>query len=84
MDADRLAPQIIHAFHAHVTGNDQRPQTVLNVAGMSWWARFVISRRERLLAGLWYDEGPPDNDVCIDLRDGTWSELEDDSRSLYC
>ncbi len=84
MDADRLAPQIIHAFHAHVTGNDQRPQTVLNVAGMSWWARFVISRRERLLAGLWYDEGPPDNDVCIDLRDGTWRELEDDSRSLYC
>lgn len=74
-DADKLAPQIIHAFYAHVTGNDQRPQSVLDVAGMSWWARFVISRREQLLAGLWHDKGPPDNDLEIDLHEGSWREL---------
>ncbi len=70
--AAKIAPQVIDAFEAHVTGNEQKPDRVLDLDGVSPWAKFVMRQRRPLLEGLWAQEGPPDNALDIQLTTGTW------------
>jgi len=73
-DAAALAPQIIDAFQAHCVGNPHSTDRILDFAGINAWGRFVMSNYRALLTGLWEQSGPPDNDLVINLADGTWEK----------
>ncbi len=75
-DANILIPQILKAFLAHAIGNEEpAPAKVLDLQGISWWGKLIMSRKKPLLEGLWQQSLPPDNDLSIDLRTGKYGEL---------
>lgn len=71
-DAEILAPQIVRAFTAHGTGNEEKPGDILNLQGVGYWGRIVMSIKRPLLEGLWEQSPPPDNNLFIDLKTGNY------------
>jgi hypothetical protein len=39
---------------------------------LSFMGWVVVTYRKGLLKGLWFDLEPPDNNITIDLKTGTW------------
>jgi len=71
-DARFIAPQIASAFIAHYEGNEQPPQVIVDKKGVGFMGRLVLWNRGSLVRGLWTDLEPPDDDILIDLSDGSW------------
>lgn len=72
-DVDILTPQIVKAFLAHAIGNETpAPEKILDFQGISWWGKFIMSRKKTFLEGLWQQSLPPDNDLSIDLKTGEY------------
>ncbi len=69
-DARRLAPQIVRAFRAHGTGNEDPGEEVIKFQGIGWWGKAVMSLKKPLLESLWEQSPVPDNHLSIDLSTG--------------
>ena len=67
-----IAPQAAEAFVAHYLGDEKPPAEILNTEGINWWGRVILNAQKDLIYGLWYDLEPPDNQLVINLRDGSW------------
>jgi 3',5'-cyclic AMP phosphodiesterase CpdA len=73
-EAEKLAPQIAEAFVAHYAGDERFAGTeMLTLSGLSLMGSVVVGNRKDLVTGLWADLEPADNDVFINLADGSWS-----------
>jgi hypothetical protein len=73
-EAERLAQQVAQAFVAHYAGDENLPsgQEAIQTKGLSTRAEIVINFRKDLVIGLWNDLEPPDNNITIDLKTGSW------------
>jgi 3',5'-cyclic AMP phosphodiesterase CpdA len=73
-EAEKLAVQVAQAFVAHYSGDENLPagQEALQSSGLSIPGRAVVLFRKNLVIGLWNDLPPPDNNVIIDLKTGSW------------
>lgn len=66
-----LAPQLLSAFEAHCTGNEQ-PGEPVDFNCLSLWGRIVLGRLRGLIEGLNCTDPPPDNHITIDLATGDY------------
>jgi DNA repair exonuclease SbcCD nuclease subunit len=73
-EAEKLAKQVAQAFLAHYAGDENLPpgQEALQSRGLSIPGRVVVTFRKDLVIGLWHDLEPPDNNITIDLKTGSW------------
>jgi 3',5'-cyclic AMP phosphodiesterase CpdA len=73
-EAEKLARQVAQAFVAHYAGDENLPpgQETLQSRGLSIPGRVVVTFRKDLVIGLWNDLEPPDNNITIDLKTGSW------------
>ncbi len=73
-EAETLSGDIAKAFEAHYGGDESLPpgQQVIRESGLSPLAWLVIQFRKDLIYGLWKDLPPPDNNVTLNLKDGSW------------
>jgi len=73
-EAEKLAEEVAQAFIAHYVGDENLPtgQEVMQTKGLSIPGRLVVFFRKDLVIGLWDDLEPPDNNVTIDLKTGSW------------
>lgn len=67
-----VAPQVTAAIAAHYAGDETPPSVLLDLKGVGLWGRFVARTQRYFLEGLWNDLEPPDNELAIDLKYGTW------------
>ncbi len=68
-DRDRLNPQIARAYATHLAGDEVRPETVLQTAGLGLWTRVVAWTQRDLIEGWYTDLPPADNNLVIDLAE---------------
>jgi len=73
-EAEKIAQEIAYGFGAHYGGDEQLApgQTMVTETGLSPLAWAVIQYRKDLILGLWKDLPPPDNNLTINLKDGSW------------
>ncbi|MFA5400971.1 MAG: metallophosphoesterase [Dehalococcoidia bacterium] len=73
-EAEKIAQEIAVGFGAHYGGDEQLApgQTMVTETGLSPLAWAVIQYRKDLILGLWKDLPPPDNNLTINLKDGSW------------
>lgn len=73
-EAEKLAEEVAQAFVAHYAGDENLPpgQEVMQTKGLSIPGRVVVVFRKDLVVGLWDDLEPPDNNITIDLKTGSW------------
>ncbi len=73
-EAEKIAQEIAVGFGAHYGGDEQLAagQTMVTETGLSPLAWLVIQYRKDLILGLWKDLPPPDNNLTINLKDGSW------------
>jgi len=73
-EAEKLAKQVAQAFLAHYAGDENLPsgQEAMQASGLSIPGWVVVNLRKDLVIGLWHDLPPPDNNVTIDLKTGSW------------
>ena len=62
----------MHAFIAHYLGDENPPAEIINKEGINWWGRVILNAQKDLIIGVWNDLEPPDNQLVINLRDGSW------------
>jgi 3',5'-cyclic AMP phosphodiesterase CpdA len=74
VEAEKLAGQVAQAFLAHYAGDEYLPagQEAMQTSGLSIPGWVVVNFRKNLVIGLWHDLPPPDNNVTIDLKTGSW------------
>jgi 3',5'-cyclic AMP phosphodiesterase CpdA len=76
-EASVLASQVTDAFAAHFRGDEHFTGTeMIRTRGLGPLAGIVVGLRKDLIASLWSDPEPPDNDLVIDLSTGTWEKVE--------
>lgn len=68
----RLCPQIARAYTAHLAGDEKKPDTVIDSSNTGLMGRLAAFLRKDLIEGWWTDLAPPDNELVIDLADGSW------------
>ncbi len=73
-EAEKIAKEIAQGFAAHYAGDEQLApgQSMVTETGLSPLAWLVIQYRKDLITGLWKDLPPPDNNVTLNLKDGSW------------
>ena len=73
-EAEKIAKEIAVGFGAHYGGDEQLEagQVMVTETGLSPLAWLVIQYRKDLILGLWKDLPPPDNEVTLNLKDGSW------------
>ena len=74
LEADKIAKEIVFSYAAHVAGDEQLAagQTMVTETGLSPLAWAVVQYRKDNVIGLWNDLPPPDNNVTLNLKDGSW------------
>lgn len=70
-DAQKLSGQIGDAFIAHYEGDEPTVDRYLDVSGVGLLGRLMILTKRRLIKELHTDLPPADNEVVIDLDNGT-------------
>ncbi len=75
-EAEKLAGQVAQAFLAHYAGDENLPsgQEAMQTSGLSIPGWVVVNFRKNLVIGLWHDLPPPDNNITIDLKTGSWQK----------
>jgi hypothetical protein len=72
-EASTFAAEVADAFAAHFRGDEHfTGSEMIRTRGLSPMAGLVIGMRKDLITSLWTDTEPPDNDLVINLADGTW------------
>lgn len=73
-EARSLTPQITAAVEANLVGDERFTGTeMLRTKGLSFMGGVVVAARKDLVAGLWNDPEPADNNLTINLRTGSWT-----------
>lgn len=70
----KLSPQIADAYLAHLAGDEKKPEVMISGRGSGIMGRIVLFFQRDLVEGWWTDLPPPDNQLVIDLEDGTWHQ----------
>jgi hypothetical protein len=74
-EAETLAAQVTAAFAAHFRGDEHFQGTeMIRTSGLSPLAGLAVGLRKDLIASLWTDTEPPDNDLVIDCATGAWEK----------
>jgi predicted phosphodiesterase len=74
-EASTIAAQITDAFAAHFRGDEHfTGSEMIRTRGLSPLAGIIVGMRKDLIASLWNDTEPPDNNLVIDLAAGTWEQ----------
>jgi len=73
-EAEKISKEVAVAFAAHYAGDEklaagQQPVIESGLSPLGW---VVIQMRKDLLIGKWNDLPPADNNVTLNLKDGTW------------
>lgn len=73
-EAQKISKEIAVAFGAHYAGDEKLAagQQPVIESGLSPLAWVVIQMRKDLIIGLWNDLPPADNNITLNLADGTW------------
>ena len=67
-----INPQISKAYATHLKGDEVKPGQVLDTSNIGIWAKLIVYMQENLIYG-WYTDLPPgDNQLTIDLTNGTY------------
>lgn len=69
-DAAKLSGQIGAAFVTHYVGDEPTGKHPLDLKGVKFLGRVIISFRKKLIKGLYKDIYPQDNDLIINLKTG--------------
>jgi 3',5'-cyclic AMP phosphodiesterase CpdA len=72
---DLIAPQITRAYMAHLKGDEQKPEQVIDKKDFSLWLKIIAWVKNDLIHGWWTDLPPGDNDLTIDLVTGAVETL---------
>lgn len=74
LEADKIAKELVLGYTAHVGGDEQLApgQKMVTETGLSPLAWAVVQLRKDLIIGLWTDLPPADNNVTLNLKDGSW------------
>nr|NJM01873.1 metallophosphoesterase [Desulfobacula sp.] len=65
-----ITGQVAKAYGAHLSGDEKKPDPVINPEGFGPWLRFIAWMQKDLINGWWTDLPPKDNDLVIDLATG--------------
>ena len=73
-ESENIGKQISQGFAAHFAGDEklapgQQPVIETGLSPLAW---AVIQYRKDLIVGLWNDVPPADNNITINLKDGSW------------
>jgi 3',5'-cyclic AMP phosphodiesterase CpdA len=73
-EAQKIAAEIAQGFGAHYAGDEKlaQGQVMVTESGLSPLAWAVIQYRKDLIIGLWTDLPPADNNISINLKDGSF------------
>jgi hypothetical protein len=73
-EAEKISKEIAVAFGAHYAGDEKLAagQQPVIESGLSPLAWVVIQMRKDLIIGLWNDLPPADNNLTLNLADGSW------------
>lgn len=73
-EIETLVPQISRAFLAHYAGDEIPPAdgNLIKTEGLSLMGSLVVGNQKGLVEGLWDDLPPKDNNLTINLADGSW------------
>jgi 3',5'-cyclic AMP phosphodiesterase CpdA len=74
LEADKIAKELVLGYTAHVGGDEQLApgQKMVTETGLSPLAWAVVQLRKDLIIGLWTDLPPADNNVTLNMKDGSW------------
>jgi hypothetical protein len=70
-----LVPQLTGALLAHTMGDELPPAVILNLEGLNFWHKTMVRTRKKQIEYIWHDLIPVDNNLLINLKDGTWQAL---------
>jgi hypothetical protein len=73
-ESEKIAKEIVLGYAAHLAGDEQLApgQTMVTETGLSPLAWAVVQYRKDMIIGLWTDLPPADNNITLNLKDGTW------------
>jgi len=73
-ESEKIAKEIVLGYAAHLAGDEQLApgQTMVTETGLSPLAWAVVQYRKDMIIGLWTDLPPADNNIALNLKDGTW------------
>jgi 3',5'-cyclic AMP phosphodiesterase CpdA len=71
-DRRHTSPQIAQAYSVHLKGDEIKPESSIHKDGMGLWGRIILALQGDLIDGWYTDLPPADNQVTIDLSDGTY------------
>jgi len=74
-DLDKISDKAADAMIAHYQGNEKIPDT-LKIKNLDLWSIFIYGFYKNLLTSLYEDPPPADLNIKIDLRTGSWSNLD--------
>lgn len=72
---DKISDKAADAMIAHYQGNEMAPDT-LKIKGLDLWSIFIYGFYKNLLTSLYEDSPPTDLNIKINLRTGSWSNLD--------
>ena len=70
-EAQKLSGQIADAFIAHYKGDEEIKNNYLDLSGVGFLGRIMILTKKRLIKELYTDLPPADNELIINLQDGS-------------
>jgi len=71
-EAQILSRQVAAAFAAHFRGDERfSGSEMIKTRGLGALAGMAVALRGDMVSSLWHDTEPPDNDLVIDLAEGT-------------
>lgn len=74
-DKDLIADQSATAMMAHYKGNEILPSSI-DIKGLNIWSRFIYGFYRKLIYNLYQDPEPDDLNIKINLKDGSWSKIQ--------
>lgn len=74
VEADKISKEIVLGYVAHVGGDEQLApgQKMVTETGLSPLAWAVVQYRKDMIIGLWTDLPPADNNITLNLKNGSW------------
>ncbi len=69
-DILNIGLQVALAYSAHLQGDENPPEIIINTKGLNLWSKIVIGVQKDLIEGWWNDLPPEDNELIINLIDG--------------
>ncbi|HOV15637.1 MAG TPA: hypothetical protein PK771_15220, partial [Spirochaetota bacterium] len=69
-DIINIATQVAYAYSAHLQGDENPPDVIVDYKGLDLWSKIVITVQKDLIKGWWNDIFPKDNELTVYLKNG--------------